>query len=82
MELAASEVARWAGRGALVEPLDEDRCRVALSAWSWDGVAARFAMFGAPLKVVGPSELTDAMHRLADRVTAAAPTSPRPLPAR
>jgi len=74
VEMAASELARWAGRGALVEALDENRSRVALSAWSWDGVAATFAMFGAPLKVLGPSELTDAMHRLADRVTAAATT--------
>jgi predicted DNA-binding transcriptional regulator YafY len=71
VEMAASEVARWAGRGALVEPLGEDRSRVALSAWSWDGVASTFAMFGVPLRVLGPPELVDAMHRLAERVTTA-----------
>jgi len=71
VDMAASEVARWAGRGALVEALGDDRSRVILRAWSWDGVAATFAMFGVPLRVVGPPELADAMHRLADRVTAA-----------
>ena len=69
--MAASEVAQWAGRDALVEPLGDDSSRVVLSAWSWDGVAARFAMFGVPLRVVGPPELADAMHRLAARLTAA-----------
>ena len=48
-----------------------DRSRVVLRAWSWDGVAATFAMFGVPLRVVGPPELAHAMHRLAARVTAA-----------
>ncbi|MEZ0448922.1 helix-turn-helix transcriptional regulator [Cellulomonas sp. ICMP 17802] len=67
----AAEIARWAGRDALVEPLGDDRCRVVLSAWSWDGVAATFAMFGAPLRAVGPPELVDAMQRLADRMEAA-----------
>ena len=71
VDMAAAEVARWAGRGALVEALGDDRSRVVLRAWSWDGVAATFAMFGVPLRVVGPPELADAMHRLADRVTAA-----------
>ena len=69
--MAATEVALWAGRDALVEPLGPDRSRVALSAWSWDGVAARFAMFGVPLRVIGPPDLADAMRRLADRATAA-----------
>ena len=36
----ADEVARWAGRDALVEALGDDRSRVVLRAWSWDGVAA------------------------------------------
>ncbi|WP_456825977.1 helix-turn-helix transcriptional regulator [Cellulomonas sp. P5_E12] len=71
VDMAAAEVARWAGRGALVEALADDRSRVVLRAWSWDGVAATFAMFGVPLRVVGPPELADAMHRLAARVTAA-----------
>ncbi|WP_421740852.1 helix-turn-helix transcriptional regulator [Cellulomonas sp.] len=69
--MAATEVALWAGRDALVEPLGPDRSRVALSAWSWDGVAARFAMFGVPLRVIGPADLSDAMRRLSDRATAA-----------
>jgi predicted DNA-binding transcriptional regulator YafY len=71
VDMAASEVATWAGRDSLVEPLAPGRSRVALSAWSWDGVAARFAMFGVPLRVIGPPELVAAMHRLADRVSAA-----------
>lgn len=71
VEMDAAELVRWAGRGALVESLGEGRSRVVLSAWSWDGVAATFAMFGVPLRVVGPPELADAMHRLAARLTAA-----------
>jgi predicted DNA-binding transcriptional regulator YafY len=71
VDMPASELATWAGRDALVEPLGPDRSRAALTAWSWDGVAARFAMFGVPLRVVGPPELADAMRRLADRATAA-----------
>jgi predicted DNA-binding transcriptional regulator YafY len=67
----AEEVARWAGRDALVEPLAEGRCRVILSSWSWDGLAAQMAMFGAPLQIVGPAELVDATRKLAERVTAA-----------
>ncbi|KQY47429.1 YafY family protein [Cellulomonas sp. Root137] len=70
VDMPATEVATWAGRDALVEPLGQDRSRAALSAWSWDGVAARFAMFGVPLRVIGPPELADAMRRLADRATA------------
>ncbi|MBO3101483.1 helix-turn-helix transcriptional regulator [Cellulomonas fengjieae] len=71
VDMPASELARWAGPGALVEALGENRSRVALSAWSWDGVASTFAMFGVRLRVLGPPELVDAMHRLADRATAA-----------
>ncbi|WP_421734477.1 helix-turn-helix transcriptional regulator [Cellulomonas sp.] len=71
VDMAATEVALWAGRDALVEPLGPDRSRVALSAWSWDGVAARFAMFGVALRVIGPPDLADAMRRLSDRATAA-----------
>lgn len=67
----ADEIVRWAGRDGLVEALPDGRSRVVLSSWSWDGLAAQMAMFGAPLQVVGPTELVDAMRRLADRVTAA-----------
>ncbi|WP_315095352.1 WYL domain-containing protein [uncultured Cellulomonas sp.] len=71
VDMAATEVTRWVGRDAVVESLGEGRSRVALSAWSWDGVAATFTMFGVPLRAVGPPELADAMRRLAARVTAA-----------
>jgi predicted DNA-binding transcriptional regulator YafY len=67
----ADEVAAWAGRDALVEALPDGRCRVVLSSWSWDGLAAQMAMFGAPLQIVGPVDLVDATRRLAERVTAA-----------
>ncbi|WP_028050298.1 YafY family protein [Cellulomonas sp. URHD0024] len=67
----AEEVARWAGRDGLVEAVSARRCRVVLSSWSWDGLAAQMAMFGAPLHIVGPAELVAATRRLAERVSAA-----------
>lgn len=67
----AADVVRWAGRDALVEPVGEDRTRVVLGAWSWDGLAAVLAMFGAPFEVVGPPELADACRRTGARLAAA-----------
>jgi predicted DNA-binding transcriptional regulator YafY len=72
LRLPAGPVARWAGRDALVETVDEESCRVVMGAWSWDGLAARLGMFGADLQVVGPPELRAATLRLAERFAAAA----------
>jgi predicted DNA-binding transcriptional regulator YafY len=63
----ADLVARWAGRDALVETLGESACRVVMGAWSWNGLAARFGMFGADLRIVGPTELHEATAALAAR---------------
>lgn len=71
----AAQVARWAGRHALVEPRGEATCRVVMGAWSWEGLAARFAMFGADLTVTGPDELRTATADVAARLRAA--TAPR-----
>lgn len=71
VDRSADEIAQWGGRDAIVEHLSENRCRAVLSAWSWDQLAAVFAMFAAPIRIVGPPELVDATHRLVERVTAA-----------
>ncbi|ACZ32136.1 Helix-turn-helix type 11 domain protein [Xylanimonas cellulosilytica DSM 15894] len=71
----ARDIAPWAGEGATVVPLSDDdaapRCRVVMGSWSWDGLAARFGMFGVPFDVVGPAALHDAVAVLADRFRAA-----------
>jgi len=76
LDVPAADVARWAGRDAVVEAVGTDRARLVTAAWSWDGLAAGLAMFGAPFRVVGPRELADACDRLASRFEAAtAPAS-------
>ena len=67
----AEHVARWAGRETVVEPLDEGRCRVVASSWSWTGLIAWLAMFGADIEVVGPPELRDAAQQLSARLSRA-----------
>lgn len=68
----ASDIARWAGRDAVVEEVGPDRCRLILSGWSWTGLAAMFGMFEADLEIVGPPELAKAARHLASRYTVAA----------
>lgn len=78
LAMPASQVARWAGREALVEAVDGSRARLVTSAWSWDGLAAVLGMFGVPFEVVGPPELDEACRRLADRYGAATSGPPSP----
>ena len=47
--------------------VDDARCRVALGAWSWPALAARFAALDGELEVVGPRELQAAFATLAGR---------------
>lgn len=69
LHMPAVDVRRWAGRGALVEDLGDGRTRLVQGAWSWDGLAAMSALFGVPLRVVGPPDLRDAVVRLTGRLT-------------
>ncbi|AEE45372.1 helix-turn-helix transcriptional regulator [Cellulomonas fimi] len=71
LDMPADAVRRWAGRGALVEDLGDGRTRLVQGAWSWDGLAAVVALFGADLRVVGPDDLRAAVARLTTRLTAA-----------
>jgi predicted DNA-binding transcriptional regulator YafY len=66
----AAEIARWAGRDAIVEELTDTTCRLILNSWSWTGLAATFGMFECELEFVGPAELKTAAARLAARYTA------------
>ncbi len=72
LQAKASDIARWAGRDSLVEELTATTCRLTMSAWSWTGLAASFAMFETDLEFIGPQELKEAATHLAARYNAAA----------
>jgi len=72
LQAKASDIARWAGRDSLVEELTPTTCRLTMSAWSWTGLAASFAMFETDLEFTGPQELKEAATHLAARYTRAA----------
>lgn len=78
LDMPAADVARWAGRDALVEAVGVDRARLVARAWSWDGLAATLGMFGVAFEVVGPPELVAATRRLAARHAAATTGHPHP----
>ena len=74
LDLPASVVSTYAYDG-IVEALGPDRCRLALGAWSWPGLAATIGRFDADIEVIGPPELAEAFAHLARRFTRAAGTS-------
>ncbi|MEU2791596.1 WYL domain-containing protein [Streptomyces sp. NPDC007100] len=76
LDLPASVVARWAPGGAVVEEIAPDRCRLALGAWSWTGLAALTGTFACDIEVLGPPELKAACAELARRYAAAAAGRP------
>ncbi len=67
LQVPASEVAPWSGQDTMVEEVTSTSCRVTMTAWSWVGLAARFAMFECDLELVGPPELIEAAHHIATR---------------
>jgi len=71
LEVDAATIAPWVGDGALLEPVADGRCRLTAGSWSWGGLAAWFAIFDAPFRVVGPAELRDAVAQLAVRAAGA-----------
>jgi predicted DNA-binding transcriptional regulator YafY len=71
LHVPASEVAPYLTEGS-VEPLELDRCRLTMGAWSWAGLAASIARTDADIEVVEPPELAQAFAELARRATAAA----------
>lgn len=66
LHLSAAEVLPFAG-DAVVQPLDDDRCRVTAGSWSWAGLAAWFARFDADLSAAEPAEFAEAVRRLGRR---------------
>lgn len=66
LDLPAAAVVPFALDG-VVEPLGPHRCRLALGAWSWIGLAAALARFDAEVHVIGPPQLRDACATLAER---------------
>jgi len=73
LRMPVDEVARWARRDAVVEPVDADWCRVTASSWSWRALAAWVGLFDADVKVVGPDELVAATREVAARYARAVP---------
>lgn len=69
LDVPARDVVPFAGNG-VVEDLGES-CSLELGSWSWIGLAASFARFDAPMRVVGPPELASAFAELAGRYAAA-----------
>ena len=73
----AREVAPFSRDGVL-EDLGDDRCRLTIGSWSWNGLAASLSALDADLEVVGPPALAQAFSTLARRsASAAASVSPR-----
>ncbi|TDU90001.1 putative DNA-binding transcriptional regulator YafY [Kribbella voronezhensis] len=72
LQAKAADIARWAGRDAIVEEITETSCRLILNGWSWTGLAATFGMFECELEFVGPAELKTAAAQLAVRYSKAA----------
>ncbi|MBL7254097.1 helix-turn-helix transcriptional regulator [Paractinoplanes lichenicola] len=68
LDVPAPVVARWAPGGSVVEPVDERRSRLTIGGWSWTGIAGLFITFDSDLSDVEPSELRDAMGRVAERL--------------
>ncbi|NUR29463.1 MAG: WYL domain-containing protein [Catenulispora sp.] len=73
--LPAHEVVPFA-RDAIVEPLDQHRCRLRTGSWSWPGLAAHLARFDADIEVLDPPELRAAFEDLARRAAKAARSRP------
>jgi biotin operon repressor len=71
IDLPAAAVAPFAGDG-VVEPIDDDRCRLIAGSWSWIGLAASLGRFDADVHIVGPAELRNAASLLARRFRASA----------
>ncbi|WP_344668460.1 helix-turn-helix transcriptional regulator [Catenulispora yoronensis] len=76
LDAPADAIAPFA-RDAVVEPLGPRRCRLRIGSWSWPGLAADLARFGADLEVLDPPELRAAFADLARRAAkAAGPAGP------
>lgn len=72
LQAKAADIARWAGRDALVEEVTDTSCRLTLNGWSWTGLAANFGMFETDVEFIDPPELKQAARDLATRYLAAA----------
>jgi len=68
----AARLAPYLPEDAVVERLDDERCRLTRGSWSWDGLAGVFAASTVPFSVEGPEELRAAVAALAARLGAAA----------
>jgi predicted DNA-binding transcriptional regulator YafY len=66
-----TRIAPYLGDGT-GEPVAADRCRVRLSSWSWDGLAAELCRFTVAMSEVEPAELRAALASLSRRAAAAA----------
>ncbi|GIG29529.1 helix-turn-helix transcriptional regulator [Cellulomonas marina] len=56
----------------VVEPLDDDRCRLLVGSWSWPALAASLLRYDVDVEVLAPPELAGAFADLAGRCARAA----------
>jgi biotin operon repressor len=64
----AARVAPFLPEDAVLEDADDDRRRLTLGSWSWDGLAGAIAGLTVPFVVEGPEELRAAVDALATRL--------------
>ncbi|WP_366556902.1 WYL domain-containing protein [Curtobacterium sp. MMLR14_002] len=68
----ARRIAPYLPEDAVVEQLEDDRARVTLGSWSWDGLAGVVAGLAVPIRVEGPEALRGAVRDLSTRLATAA----------
>lgn len=59
---------RWPPGTALIEPLDQDRCRLEIRASTFENLAMYLLFFGVDFEVSEPPELIEQLTRLSDRI--------------
>ena len=72
----ARRIAPYLPEDAVVEQLEDDRARVTLGSWSWDGLAGVVSGLAVDFVVASPDELVEAVADLADRLRAAGTRGP------
>lgn len=75
IELPARAVAGWLPDAEVAES-GPNRSLVTAGSWSWIGLLAMIVRFGAPFRIVGPTDLIEESRRLAARLQAGVPPDP------
>lgn len=73
IDLPTRQLAIWIHDGQIEEP-SPNRSMVTTGSWSWAGLLADIVRFGAPFRIVAPTELILESQRLAQHLDAATAT--------